>query len=519
MANFPYTTGYSPLCWRHGVDVESLKKPGVYSPETFRTIQLFEPQFNANNKVLGRDTMAHSEKYNFIAEEQYGSRKHKSAIMHAVNKVLSFDIIRQYRILAALCCNDAKCCYDRMVHAVTSLAMQSKGVQAPPLVCMFTTIQNLNHTIRTHTIFRYDSSFFSYANLKPTACKTSTRCYLNLKMNATKEMPNLWQQQMMYDKNEQQLFHHNNYYLLRQDTNENITLKISHITRKSTNLTKIQSTTNSHLTMTPTSYQIIYVGFYTKRTYNPMQWIAALLCAWVTIAFMTNSKAFASEVTTTNYTTYPPTLKMAKITMKMTKKALTKAKVLRAKGQTKLTDQFLKEQERAAKMKVREDKVKKTAKVTTEKKLAAAKEAQEAKRNVEVVKEMHDGTCKEISSTPTGKKSRANGKTSKKEATMVIKECTPESPPKCARKTTPPPSEDMEEEFEVLEVKSGTVDLEEEVEFLGNKEGEEAKAMEAEEDTASTDNEDGLSDKQKAKRKAWRSANSQGMEERKSTRG
>jgi len=77
MANFPYTTGYSPLRWRHGVDVELLKKPGVYSPETFRTIQLFKPQFNANNKVLGHDTMAHSEKYNLIAEEQYGSRKHK----------------------------------------------------------------------------------------------------------------------------------------------------------------------------------------------------------------------------------------------------------------------------------------------------------------------------------------------------------------------------------------------------------------------------------------------------------
>jgi len=144
---FPYAMGYSPVRWRNGVDVELLKKPGIYLLETFWTIQLFEPQFNANNKVLGRDTMAHSEKYNLIAEEQYGSRKHKLAIMHAVNKVLSFNIIHQYKILAALCCNDAKSCYDRMVHAVTSLTMQSKGVQEPPLVCMFTTLQNLNHTI------------------------------------------------------------------------------------------------------------------------------------------------------------------------------------------------------------------------------------------------------------------------------------------------------------------------------------------------------------------------------------
>jgi len=32
---------------------------------------------------------------------------------------------------------------------VTSLAMQSKGVQEPPLVCMFMTLQNLQHTICT----------------------------------------------------------------------------------------------------------------------------------------------------------------------------------------------------------------------------------------------------------------------------------------------------------------------------------------------------------------------------------
>jgi len=86
-----------------------------------------------------------------------------------------------------------------------------------------------------------------------------------------------------------------------------------------------------------------------------MQLIVALICAWITIAFTTNSEALAFGVTTTDYITYPLTLKMAKLTTKMTKTALKKAKASGAKGQTKLMNQFLKEQEQAAEKKVQED--------------------------------------------------------------------------------------------------------------------------------------------------------------------
>ena len=48
-----------------------------------------------------------------------------------------------------MCSNDAKSCYDRIVHLVASLAMQRVGAPVEPIVCMFTTIQNLQHRIRT----------------------------------------------------------------------------------------------------------------------------------------------------------------------------------------------------------------------------------------------------------------------------------------------------------------------------------------------------------------------------------
>jgi hypothetical protein len=48
-----------------------------------------------------------------------------------------------------LCCNDAKLCYDHMVHSVGSLCFQQQGVEEPPVVCMFMTLQKLEHTIWT----------------------------------------------------------------------------------------------------------------------------------------------------------------------------------------------------------------------------------------------------------------------------------------------------------------------------------------------------------------------------------
>jgi hypothetical protein len=149
MAHIPYATGYSPKRWCHVIDYELLKKEGVFRPDTFRTIQLFKPDFNQNNKLLDKETMVRAERNQTIAPEQYGSRKNLSAILHAVNKTLSFDLIRQYKVPAAMCSNDAKSCYDRIVHNVASLCFQYQGVSEPPLVCMFTTLQNVQHRVRT----------------------------------------------------------------------------------------------------------------------------------------------------------------------------------------------------------------------------------------------------------------------------------------------------------------------------------------------------------------------------------
>jgi hypothetical protein len=149
MANIPYQTGHSPPRWKKEISVMFQKKKDNYDVESTRTIMLMETDFNQNNKLLGRQLMARAEEYNTLAREQYGSRKAHSAIDHCINKRLTFDIIRQKRIPGAHLASDAVSCYDRIVHSVAALAMRARGVPAGPIVCMFNTLQEMTHYVRT----------------------------------------------------------------------------------------------------------------------------------------------------------------------------------------------------------------------------------------------------------------------------------------------------------------------------------------------------------------------------------
>jgi hypothetical protein len=149
MMNIPYLSGYSPNRWRRGVNVMLEKKAGVVDVDKLRTILLFEGDFNATNKITGRRMMANAEAHNLIAPEQYGSRKNHTAIAQVLNKVLTYDALRLRRAPGALCSNDAKSCYDHIVHSVAKLAMFRCGILPHQIDLMFSTIQRMHHFIRT----------------------------------------------------------------------------------------------------------------------------------------------------------------------------------------------------------------------------------------------------------------------------------------------------------------------------------------------------------------------------------
>ena len=148
MSSIPYETGISPERWQQGTNVMLEKQKGNFRVDKLRAILLYEADFNQNNKKIGREMMFKAEDLKAIAKEQFGSRSRLTAIDQSLNKRLTYDIIRQKKRPGALCSNDAKSCYDRIVHSVASLAMQRVGAPLEPIVCMFTTIQNLQHRIR-----------------------------------------------------------------------------------------------------------------------------------------------------------------------------------------------------------------------------------------------------------------------------------------------------------------------------------------------------------------------------------
>jgi hypothetical protein len=71
------------------------------------------------------------------------------AVDLAVNKTLIYKILRQLKRAGAICSNDAKSCYDLIGHTHASLAMQRLGIPQVFVDCLFTTLQQGSHKLRT----------------------------------------------------------------------------------------------------------------------------------------------------------------------------------------------------------------------------------------------------------------------------------------------------------------------------------------------------------------------------------
>ncbi len=158
LINCAIMSGYSPDRWKKFLDVMILKKSGVTNLSSLRTIVLFPVDCNFAFKRIGREMMKVAEATNSLASEQYGSRKNHRAIDLAVCKALTYDLLRQLKRPGAICSNDARSCYDLIGHSQASLAMQRNGVPRAAVDCLFTTLQEARHQVRTG----YGDSYLSY---------------------------------------------------------------------------------------------------------------------------------------------------------------------------------------------------------------------------------------------------------------------------------------------------------------------------------------------------------------------
>ena len=98
---------------------------------------------------MARDLLECAETNNLIPAEQYGSRKNYRAIDQVYNKRLLCDLNHLQRRLMILYSNDAKLCYDRIVHSIASIVMQRIGMPKLPVIAMFRMIQQAEYFILT----------------------------------------------------------------------------------------------------------------------------------------------------------------------------------------------------------------------------------------------------------------------------------------------------------------------------------------------------------------------------------
>jgi len=149
LTRFPLEVGFAPKRWKQCVDVMLLKKSGMAELSSLPTIVLFPVDCNFAFKHVGKEMMKIAEQTKSLASEQYGSRKRHRAIDLAVNKALTFDILRQLKRAGAICSNDAKSCYNLIGHTQAAISMQRVGVPRNIINCLFTTLQEAVHRVRT----------------------------------------------------------------------------------------------------------------------------------------------------------------------------------------------------------------------------------------------------------------------------------------------------------------------------------------------------------------------------------
>jgi Reverse transcriptase (RNA-dependent DNA polymerase) len=132
--------------------------------DKLRTTILMEHDYNFFNKLVGKWVMANAERAGSIASEQFGSRKQKSSIQHAISKQLTTDVLRQDKKHFCLLTLDAKLCYDRIAQPIASIALKRQGATKNMVRAMFRTITKMRRCIRTS--YGDSNVFYSKENFK-----------------------------------------------------------------------------------------------------------------------------------------------------------------------------------------------------------------------------------------------------------------------------------------------------------------------------------------------------------------
>jgi len=94
--------------------------------------------------------MFHAEDHNLMVLEQYGSQTEKLAAIQCLNKRLLYNHMCCNHIPMALCSNDAKSCYDRIILIMAALCLCQLGADKASVQSMVGTLHGMHHHVRSN---------------------------------------------------------------------------------------------------------------------------------------------------------------------------------------------------------------------------------------------------------------------------------------------------------------------------------------------------------------------------------
>ena len=106
------------------------------------------PEFQINNRILGRDNLKHAEAVDSISHNQYGSWKYHKSVNICLNKKLVCDVLIQKKRAGYVEIVDTFGAYERISRSIVVLTLLSFGI--PQQVCrvLFSTLQKAKHCIK-----------------------------------------------------------------------------------------------------------------------------------------------------------------------------------------------------------------------------------------------------------------------------------------------------------------------------------------------------------------------------------
>ena len=149
MRTTPLEFSFTPKTWLTLDNMEILKKAGRINIDEMRLIMLMHPEYQINNKNIGRKVIANAEICNEVAEEQHGFRKHHQAGLLLLNKGLVGDLFRLTRYSGCYTMNNAKGCYDRIDYNFAILVLMVFGVPWAIARNLFLVLEQARHSIKT----------------------------------------------------------------------------------------------------------------------------------------------------------------------------------------------------------------------------------------------------------------------------------------------------------------------------------------------------------------------------------